>query len=165
MASPDSPEQSKLTAKQEAFVRAYVGTARFNASKAVLQAGYKTKNANDLGYQLRNTPHVRARIDEILDAETLTATEILHELTDVAMRDLDEEVEIRRFGKDDNGNPILSARMDARAKMEALKLLGQNKGMYTEKHEHDVKGLTFADLHAIAAADEGAGPVGPGQSS
>jgi phage terminase small subunit len=130
--SAESPDQPKITAKQAAFIRAYVGPARFNASKAVRLAGYETKNPNDLGYQLRNTPHIRARIDEILEAETLTSTEILHELTDVAMRGLDEFVEVTRYDKD--GNPV-AAKMDARAKMEALKLLGQNKVLFTEKRE------------------------------
>lgn len=162
MASPDSPEQSKLTAKQKRFIDAYVGKARFNASRAVVLAGYETKQPNVLGYQLRNTTHIRARIDEILEAETLTATEILHELTDVAMRDLDEEVEIRRFGKDDNGNPILSARMDARAKMEALKLLGQNKIMFTEKRELSGPDGTALRIEVVYAdPDADAGEAGP----
>lgn len=133
MASPESPEQPKdLTPKQEKFVAAYIGEARFNATLAAKIAGYSEKSAARIGYDLKKTPSIRARIDELLEANSLTATEILRELSDVAMRGLHEFIEITRYDKD--GNPV-AARMDARAKMEALKLLGQNKGMYTEKRE------------------------------
>jgi len=131
-----SPEQSKkMTPKQQRFVDAYVGEARFNASRAVIEAGYVTKNPNDLGYQLRNTPHVRARIDEILENETLRAPEILRELTDVAMRGLDEFIEVTRYDKE--GNPV-AARMDASAKMKALELLGKNQSLFVDKVEQTI---------------------------
>lgn len=133
MADVDAP---KLTPKQQKFVDAYCGKARFNASEAVRLAGYATKNPDDMGYQLRKTPYIRARIDEILNSNTLRAPEILRELTDVAMRDLDEEIEVRKFGKDDNGDPVLSARMDASAKMKALEMLGKAHGIFTENINH-----------------------------
>ena len=128
--SGDAPEQpKKLTAKQQRFVDAYCGDARFNASEAVRLAGYATKQPNVLGYELRNTPHIRARIDEYLEANTLRAPEILHELTDVAMRGLHEFIEITRYDKD--GNPV-AAKMDAGAKMKALELLGKHEQLFSE---------------------------------
>jgi phage terminase small subunit len=136
MPTPDSPEQPKpkaLSGKQKAFVEAYVGEARFNASKAVILAGYETKNPNDLGYQLRNTPHIRARIDELLEANTLSPGEVLRELTDVGMRELHEFVTITRFDAD--GNPI-AAKMDATAKIKSLELVGKAHGIFTEKIHH-----------------------------
>lgn len=42
---------------------------------------------------------------------------------------------------------------------QAAKELGQ----WVEKSEQTIKGLTFADLYAIAQADQGASPVGRGQ--
>lgn len=122
-------ELPKLTAKQQRFVDAYVGEARFNASEAVRLAGYKTKNPDVMGYQLRNTSYIRARIDEVLEANTLRSTEILHELTDVAMRGLHEFIEITRYDKD--GNPV-AAKMDAGAKMKALELLGKHHSLFTD---------------------------------
>ncbi len=138
----ESPSESiqveqPLTPKQRKFVDAYVGLARFNASEAVRLAGYTTKNANDLGYQLRNTPHVRARIDEILEANTITTTELLRELSDVGMRGIDEFVEIARYDKD--GNPV-AARMDLGAKMKALELLGKSRGLFVDRQDVTVGG-------------------------
>jgi phage terminase small subunit len=134
MANPTSPEQSKkkrsLTGKQKLFVDAYIGEARFNATKAARIAGYADPPQS--GWENKQNLDIRARIDELLEANTLSATEILRELTDVAMRGLHEYIEITRYDKD--GNPV-AAKMDARAKMEALKLLGQNKIMFTEKRE------------------------------
>lgn len=130
----DTPEQLKpLGGKRKAFVEAYCGTARFNATEAARIAGYK--DPGNEGWRLRKNADIRAHIDEFLTEHSLTATEILHELTDVAMRDLDEEVEVRRFGKDDNGDPILSARMDASAKLKALELLGKHQVLFTDKRE------------------------------
>lgn len=131
--SADSDPQPKLSDKQKRFIDAYVGEARFNASEAVRLAGYATKNPNDLGYQLRHTPHIRARIDELLEANTLRAPEILRELTDVGMRDLQEFVEISRYDKE--GNPV-AARMDASAKMKALELLGKSQSLFTDRVQH-----------------------------
>lgn len=124
MADPTS--QPKLTMKQELFVLAYCGPARFNASRAVIAAGYKTKNPDDMGYQLRKTPSVRARIDEFLENHTLTATEVLHELTDVGMRGLDECIDVKSYGDE------VSAKMDASAKMKALELLGKHHQLFSE---------------------------------
>lgn len=93
-------------------------------------AGYSEKTAGQKGYELKNIEAIRARIDALLDANSLRATEILHELTDVAMRGLDEEVEVRRYGEE------LSARMDASAKMKALELLGKHHKLFTDKVDH-----------------------------
>lgn len=128
--SDDIPSHPKITTKQQRFIDAYVGTARFNASEAVRIAGYATKNPNDLGYQLRKTPHIRARIDERLEAGTLRAPEVLHELTDVAMRELHEFIEITRYDKE--GNPV-AAKMDASAKMKALELLGKHHQLFSDR--------------------------------
>ena len=128
----DGTAQPKLTDKQERFVSAYIGPARFNATQAAIMSGYSERTAGQKGFELKNIEAIRARINEVLQANTLTAAEILRELTDVAMRDLDEEVEIRRFGKDENGDPIYSARMDASAKMKALELLGKHEQLFSE---------------------------------
>jgi len=124
----DSPSgaQPKLTDKQKQFVLAYCGPARFNASEAARLAGYSEKTAHVIGWQLKNTLPIRARIDEFLEANTLTATEVLHELTDVGMRGLDECIEVKSYGDE------VSAKMDASAKMKALELLGKHHQLFSE---------------------------------
>ncbi|MGB3327304.1 MAG: terminase small subunit [Thermomicrobiales bacterium] len=128
----DAPEPKPLNPRQEAFVRAYCGEARFNATAAAITAGYSERSAYQTGHTLKNHEPIRARINEILDAESLTGHEVLHELTDVAMRGLDEFVEASRFDKDGNA---LAARMDASAKMRALETLAKARGLLTERKE------------------------------
>lgn len=129
----DSPDQPKLTPKQELFVAEYCGAARFNATLAAKRAGYSEKTAYSKGHELKNIEAIRARIDEMLTAHTLTSTEILRELTDVGIRRLNEFIDIVRYDKD--GNPI-AAKMDATAKMKALELLGKHRALFTDKVEH-----------------------------
>lgn len=119
----------KLTPLQQRFVDAYVGEARFNASEAARIAGYSEKTAGQKGHELKNIESIRARIDEVLETNTLRSNEILRELTDVAMRGLHEFIEITRYDKD--GNPV-AAKMDASAKMKALELLGKHRSLFTD---------------------------------
>lgn len=128
--SDPSPQPKTLTTKQQRFVDAYCGGARFNKAKAARMAGYAEKSAKYQGRNLFAMPHVRAEIEAILADISLSAPEVLAELTDVAMRRLDEEVEVRRYGEE------LSARMDASAKMKALELLGKHHKLFTDKVDH-----------------------------
>lgn len=54
----------QLTAKQEAFVAAYLGSARMNATKAAKEAGYSENTANEQGARLLANASVQARIQE-----------------------------------------------------------------------------------------------------
>jgi phage terminase small subunit len=129
MAEAGQVEQPKLTAKQELFVSCYCGPDRFNATRAAISAGYSEKSASRIAFDLKKTPAIRARIDEFLEANTLAATEVLHELTDVAMRGLDEFIEVTRYDKE--GNPV-AARMDASAKIKSLELLGKHHQLFSD---------------------------------
>lgn len=133
MTDSSSPPQPKLTAKQERFANAYVGKARCNASEAARLAGYSEKSASVIGHDLKKTSHIRARIDELLQANTLSPVEVLRELTDVGMRGLHEFVTITRFDAD--GNPV-AAKMDASAKIKSLELIGKAYGQFTDKVQH-----------------------------
>jgi len=128
-----TPKSKPLTPRQRQFVDAYVGKARFNATQAAIQAGYSPKTAGQKGHELKNIEAIRARIDEVLEAHTITSTEVLRELTDVGMRGLHEFIEITRYDKD--GNPI-AAKMDASAKMKALELLGKSQRLFSDRVEH-----------------------------
>lgn len=54
--------EKSLTHKQQMFVHCYLAT--MNASQAVLDAGYKTKNPNRIGTDLLRHPVVRRILDE-----------------------------------------------------------------------------------------------------
>ena len=52
----------KLTSKQEAFVSAYVGPARMNATRAAIMAGYSERTAKAIGSENLTKPDVQAAI-------------------------------------------------------------------------------------------------------
>lgn len=83
-------DTAQLTDRQRLFARHYV--ACLNATEAASRAGY-AGDRNTLGVQghenLRN-PKIRALVDELLAAATITPAEILGRLTAFARGDLGE---------------------------------------------------------------------------
>lgn len=63
MTDAESPTK-KLNERQVAFIAAYLGDARFNATKAALAAGYSQKTAGAIGFALLKNIEIRAAIDE-----------------------------------------------------------------------------------------------------
>jgi phage terminase small subunit len=124
LADEPHPLSSIRSDKQRKFVLAYIGEARFNATRAATLAGYR--DAEQSGYELKKKPEIRACIDAMLRGYALTSTEILAELRDVALRGLDESVEVRGYGEN------VTARMDASSKMKALELLGKHQALFTD---------------------------------
>jgi phage terminase small subunit len=114
--------------KYEAFVMAYTGHARFNAKKAAVAAGYAPSTGPS---KLLHHPVIRARINAHLEAMSMSSQEVLAELTEVARRDLSECIEVRTTSKG-----VVTARMDASAKMKALELLGKAHGLFAERVHH-----------------------------
>lgn len=158
----ETSSESKLNDKQERFVLAYIGEARFNGSKAARLAGYSERTAAVQAHDLLRKPNVRARIDAFLAEETLTAREVLTELTDIARAEWRDFVEVLKWSKD--GEPLL-VKMDMSAKVKSLELLGKHHQLFTEnvnvsgliKHDHRIRDFSaFSDaeldaLEAIAA--------------
>jgi phage terminase small subunit len=121
-------QDPSLKDKQEAFVLAYIGEARFNASKAARMAGYSDVSAGTEGYRLLKNAHIRARIDKHLEAMTMGAAEVLAELTDVASAEWRDFLTIKR----DKDGEIVDVRMDLTAKIKSLELLGKNYKLFTD---------------------------------
>lgn len=106
---------------------AYIGEARFNATKAAAIAGYK--DPGQAGYELKKKQEVRARIDDYLEQNALTAKEVLSELTDVAVAEWREFVEV--LARDEKGEPI-RVKMDLTNKVKSLELLGKHHQLFSE---------------------------------
>ncbi|MGI8475240.1 MAG: terminase small subunit [Thermomicrobiales bacterium] len=122
----DAPQPKKLTPKQEAFVLSYIGTARFNATRAADSIGYK--DAANAGHRLRRNADVRARIDEHLNTMTLTASEVLAELTDVASADWRDFLQFK-YGKE---GEVVDVKMDLSNKVKSLELLGKHHQLFSD---------------------------------
>ena len=119
---------SDLTDKREAFIRAYVGEARFNGTEAARLA--KFADPGKTAYQLLKNPHVRARIDEILATQALSANAVLAELAAVASAEWRDFTETRRSPRGDEYEV-----MDLSAKVKSLELLGKAHKLFTDKIE------------------------------
>lgn len=104
---------SRLTGKQTAFIHAYLGEARFNATAAAKIAGYKATSKHSfesIGSENLLRPAIRAVIDEHWKMSRMTAEECLGELTKLA----------RGSGKD---------------QIRALALLSQHHGLLDGRFE------------------------------
>jgi phage terminase small subunit len=115
-AVPVKGKGSKLTTKMENFINEYF--IDFNASQAVLRAGYKSTTPNRLGTKLLKHPLVAAEIakrKEIRQEKTeLSAEYVITKL--IAIADRHEE---------ENPN----------ATLRALELLGKHLGLYRDRQE------------------------------
>ena len=77
-----------MTEREQAFVEAYCGEARWNAAEAARLAGYA--NAKQEGWRLKQRADVRAEIDARLNALALSGTDILSHWTEIAEASLSD---------------------------------------------------------------------------
>jgi phage terminase small subunit len=78
---------SRLTGKQAAFVNAYLGEARFNATVAAKRAGYRANSKHSfesIGSENLRRSGIRQAIDEHFRLSRMSAEECLGELTKLA---------------------------------------------------------------------------------
>lgn len=138
----------ELTVKEKRFVDAYLTDAKGNATEAARMAGYKDER--HAGYELRQKPHIRARIDEILLAESLSAAEVIHELTAVAKAPTTHFMQVTGVDKETGE---MQVRQDYSSKIKSLELLGKHHGLFTDKVEHSggvlIRGYPGVDLDAV----------------
>lgn len=113
---PKKGKGSKLTTKMENFVNEYF--VDFNASQAVLRAGYKTSVPNKFAAKLMQHPlvaaAVAARKEERQEKFELNAEYVITKL--VAIADKNEDA-------------------NATAALRALELLGKHLGLYRDRQE------------------------------
>lgn len=138
---PENDAPPRLSTKQLRFIAAYLGECNGNASAAALAAGYRSRfSATDL---LEN-PYIRARIDDQLRAESMSAAEVLHHLTDVAASEWREHLRIITNPKTGD---VMDVKMDLTNKVKSLELLGKFHKLFTDKTENSTTVLVreYAD--------------------
>jgi phage terminase small subunit len=122
--------QTKLKDKRQAFVDAYLGEARFNASEAARLAGYSKPGAE--GHRLLKNADVRARIDDAVAAIAVSRDELLTLLADDARMTTQD---IIRASMSANSAPaessVISSLLGART--AARHVLAKHYGLLTEK--------------------------------
>ena len=109
-----------MTKKRRRFISAYLKS--FNATRAAIEAGYSQKTAAQIGYDLLRIPQISDEIKRHLDAEAMSAAEVLHRLARIARGDL---VSGRRDTKDGT--------MDEHDHIRALENLGKAHALFVDK--------------------------------
>ena len=149
----------RLTGKQEAFVVAYVGEAKFNATKAAGIAGYSGDYWTLAAMASENLkkPKIIERVRQYLGAQAMTADEVLWRLGEIARGGWAEyikdngDVDIAGMVADDKAYLITEIRDTREGRVykfcdmqAALNQIGKHHGLFVERHE-----LTGADGGAI----------------
>ena len=154
-AAPTAPTieelREALSDRQKAFVDAYLGEARKNASLAARlssPSGESLAPGSDktLGSRMLTNVDIRAYIDAVLDAAGMSAKEIINELSNIARLDLTRYIKITRGAasidlakmEKEGALGLISGLEYSRtgklivkfhSKQEALKILAQIRGL------------------------------------
>ena len=175
-----------MTAKQQRFVHEYL--IDLNATKAAIRAGYKSKNAEVIGYQLLQKTSVAEAVHQAIERRAarlnIKADRVLDEFCKIAFADRAGIAQVKR-GRvivtdtsklTDEQKAALSEVSETQSgisvklesKTEALKMIGKHLGMFVEKIEHSgnvklTNQLSDEQLAAIAAGG-GEGAAAPASS-
>lgn len=86
--------------KHDDFARQYV--VDFNGTQAAIRAGYSTKAAGQIAFDLLKNPKIQARIDELVqrrnDRLDITGDRVLQELGRIAFASLGDFLEVGKDG-------------------------------------------------------------------
>lgn len=134
--------EQRLTLKQQRFINAYLGEAKGNATQAARLAGYSGDDhaLRVQGARTLANASVRAHVDEVLQAEALSAAEVLRELTAVATAPTEHFMTVVRGPEvdEETGEEIapMQVRLDYGSKVKSLELLGKFHKLFTDKIDH-----------------------------
>jgi phage terminase small subunit len=124
----DGTAQPKLTLKQEAFIAAYLGAARGNATEAARIAGYRQPQSQ--GSRLLKNVDIAARVSGYVAARYADADMVLEKLSEIAFAPSFEFIEV--VARDKSGKPI-KVKMDLSNQVKSLELLGKHHQLFTDK--------------------------------
>lgn len=143
-----------LTGKQQAFVDAYLGEARFNATKAALLAGYSTRSAASIGDENLEKPEIKAALKAHFDKLAMPKEEVLGRLADIARGDVNLVLDVNgepsiRVARENGATHLIKSYTETvtegesfsttRRKIElhdpqrALELIGRHHALFTDK--------------------------------
>lgn len=114
----------KLTAKQQAFINAYLANG-FNATQAAIEAGYSEKTAYSIGSENLRKPEIKSVIDEALTAFAMPASEVLARLSEHARGTMADFL-------DENRETLDLAKADRASRLHLVKKFTHNVGKETE---------------------------------
>jgi phage terminase small subunit/transposase-like protein len=138
------PVYDGLTPKQRVFVAVYLRT--LNATEAAMQA-YQTTDrvvAASIGYQNLRKLNVRTIIDAELDARTLTKSEILFRLTEIAIGSIEDVADLR----DDGTWQVNLTKAHLRGKLHLIHKLTEKRNTDGDGNTESTFAVELYDAHA-----------------
>ena len=142
-----------LTGKQQAFVNAYLGEARFNATEAARLAGYKGNDhtLRTVGHQNLTKLDIKAAIADFWAQNAMTAEETLHRLADMARGDIGDFLSDVTITKDGRSKTITIVDMQkVKANGRLVKSVTQTKlGPRIELHDARAALVDIGRAHKI----------------
>lgn len=127
-----------LTDKQELFCLEYMKD--LNATQAAIRAGYSKNAAKEIGHENLTKPHIRARIDEMLEIRKekveFDANWVLSRLAQVVDRSM-SAVPVLKW--DPETRSMVESgefQFDSRGANQALEMIGKHLAMFKDKVEH-----------------------------
>lgn len=121
----------KLTNKQRAFIDAYCGASKFNATDAARRAGYKhpevqgSQNLEKLSIEIsKRMQHLK----EKSGASIMSQQEVAQRLSKFA----NGSIKVQQLA---NNGKLVDAPVSPKDQLKALELLGKSYGMFVDKKE------------------------------
>lgn len=121
-------KKKKLTAKQSAFIDAYLGEAKMNATQAARIAGYKHPEVQGAENLRKLRPYISKTMNKRHSDAIATQEEIQQFFTAVVRGEVKEEVV-------SNNGKILEVPASTKDRLKAAECMGRAYGMFTERKE------------------------------
>lgn len=121
-------KKKKLTAKQSAFIDAYLGEAKMNATQAARIAGYKHPEVQGAENLRKLRPYISKTMNKRHTDAIATQEEIQQFFTAVVRGEVKEEVV-------SNNGKILEVPASTKDRLKAAECMGRAYGMFTERKE------------------------------
>lgn len=135
-----------LTGKQLAFVNAYLGNAKFNATEAARIAGYKGNDVTIRNVAKENLtkPYIKKAIADYWNTNAMPAEEVLSRLAEMARSDYGDFVELS------NGRLLVKDTAQLKGKTHLIKKIKETKdGIEVELHDPKAALDSIGKYHAL----------------
>ena len=143
MNKPKSKQGSGLTEKQIRFVAAFCGSAKFNCTKAALEAGYSATSAHNIGWENVRKREIAEAISKRMDEFAMSQTEAIARIGQMARGELPTK-EVHRATAEDGVLATEEFNQES-ALDKVLKLTGA----YAQPEHQDVKFLLVRSLDEV----------------
>ena len=120
----EAPAKVRFTVKQNGFIKAYLGPAKFNGAAAARMAGYSVKTARDMASENLAKPHIAREIKRRLDLMGLSEGEVHSRLGQMARGEIPTKTVVEG-GK-------TTETYDER---QALENVARIHGMFIDRHQ------------------------------